>query len=275
MLTIAHLTLVDATRRRILTAALLVGLAFLAIYGTGMFFVARTMERQHATFLNRQVTLAILTVAGCYAANFLSALFALLLPVDALSGEIDSGVIQTIAAKPVSRPQIVIGKWLGLGIVVGGYALLIVGGVFLAARLMAGYVPTEVVRILLLVLLEVALLLTISIAGGTRFGTVTNGVVACGVFGLGMMGGWVEQIGTFAGIPSARNFGIAVSLITPADSLWRLGSYYLQPQIVRDLSGPSPFAAFSVPSALMVWWAAGMTVALLVWAIRQFSRRAL
>jgi Cu-processing system permease protein len=275
MLTIAHLTLVDATRRRIVAAALLVGLAFLAIYGTGIFFVARTMERQNATFLNRQVTLALLTVAGCYAANFLSALFALLLPVDALSGEIDSGVIQTIAAKPVSRAQIVIGKWLGFGVVVGGYALLITGGVFVAARLMAGYVPTEVVRILLLMLLEVALLLTISIAGGTRFGTVTNGVVACGVFGLGLMGGWVEQIGALARIESARNFGIAISLITPADSLWRLGSYYLQPQIVRDLSGPSPFAAFSVPNALMVWWAAGMTLALLALAIHQFSRRAL
>jgi Cu-processing system permease protein len=275
MLTIAHLTLVDATRRRIVLAALLMGLIFLAIYGTGMFFIARTMEQRHLPFVERQVTLALLTVAGCYAANFLSALFALLLPVDALSGEIDSGVIQTIAAKPVSRAEIVVGKWLGFGAVVAGYALMITGGVFLMARLMAGYVPAEVVRILLLLLLEVGLLLTVSIAGGTRLSTVTNGVVAIGVFGLGFMGGWVEQIGTLAGIQPARNVGVAVSLLSPADALWRLGSYYLQPQIVRDVAGESPFAAASVPNALMVWWAAGMTVALLALAIRQFSRRAL
>jgi hypothetical protein len=38
-------------------------------------------------------------------------------------------------------------------------------------------------------------MLTISIAGGTRFSTVTNGMVALGVFGLGFLGGLVEQFG--------------------------------------------------------------------------------
>ncbi|MCQ3971583.1 ABC transporter permease subunit, partial [Klebsiella pneumoniae] len=48
-----------------------------------------------------------------FAANFLSVVLAVVLPVDTLSGEIDSGVIQTIAAKPVPRAEIVVGKWAG------------------------------------------------------------------------------------------------------------------------------------------------------------------
>jgi hypothetical protein len=129
--------------------------------------------------------------------------------------------------------------------------------------------------VLLLVLAEVTLLLTVSIAGGTRLSTVTNGVVAVGFFGIGFMAGWVENIGAIAGLHTARNVGIAVSLVSPADSLWRLGAYYLQPQMIRDLAGASPFFTASVPSALMVWWALGMTVLVLAWAVRSFARRPL
>jgi ABC-type transport system involved in multi-copper enzyme maturation permease subunit len=275
VLTIAHLTLVEARRRKIVTAALICGAAFLAVFSTGMFFVSQNLTAKHAAFLQRQLVLGLLSVAGCYAANFLSALFALLLPVDALSGEIDSGVVQTIASKPIRRADIVIGKWLGFGVLVVGYAVGLLGGVFLMSRVMSGYVPAELPRVLLLVVAEVSLLLTVSIAGGTRFSTVTNGVVAVGFFGIGFMAGWVENVGAIAGLHSARNIGIAVSLVSPADAMWRLGMYHLQPQTVRDLAGPSPFGTASVPTSLMVWWALGLTAALLAWAVRSFSRRPL
>jgi hypothetical protein len=53
----------------------------------------------------------------------------------------------------------------------------------------------------------------VSIAGGTRLSTVANGVLALGFYGLLLIGGWVVQIGGFAGIQSARNIGVAVSLV--------------------------------------------------------------
>jgi Cu-processing system permease protein len=273
--TIAHLTLVEARRRRIVTAAVVCGTVFLTVFGTGLFFIARSADQAHSTFLQRQVTLSLLTVAGAYATNFLTALFALLLPVDALSGEIDSGIVQTIASKPIRRGDVVIGKWLGFGVVIVIYAICMLGGVFLVARATSGYVPPNIGRAMLLTVLEVMLLLTVSIAGGTRLSTVTNGVVAVGFFGVGFIGGWIEQIGTLGGFLAARNIGIAVSLLSPADALWRLSSSFLQPRVVRDIGGPSPFASASVPSALMVWWAIGMTAVILVWGIRQFSRRPL
>jgi len=275
MWTIAHLTLVDARRKRIVAAAALCGAGYLLLYGTAMLLAARTMDQSHTSLLQRQLNLAAFTIAGCYAANILASLFAVLLPVDALSGEIDSGVMQTIASKPLRRSDIVLGKWLGHGIIVIGYTLAILAGVFLSARLLGGYVPVDIVRIVLLMLLEVVVLLTVSIAGGTRLSTVTNGVVACGYFGLAFIGGVIEQIGTVSGIQSARNLAVAASLISPSDALWRLGAYYLAPGSVRDLLAAAPFGAASVPNALMVWWAAGLTLVLLAWAVRQFSRRAL
>jgi len=275
MLTIIHLTLVEARRKRIVAAAAVCGAGYLLLYGAAMLLAARTMDQSHTPLLARQVNLAAFTLMGCYAANVLASLFAVLLPVDALSGEIDSGVMQTIASKPIRRRDIVIGKWLGYGAIVAVYTLAILAGVFLSARLLGGYVPRDIVRIVLLMLPEVAVLLSVSIAGGTIFSTVTNGVVACGYFGLAFIGGLIEQIGTVAGIQSARDLAVFASLISPADALWRLGAYYVAPASVRDLLAVAPFGATSVPTRWMVWWAAGLALLMLAGGVRQFSRRAL
>src|SRR5262245_38332218 len=124
-LTIAHLTLVDARRRRIVTAALLCAGAFLVVFTTALFFVRQDVGARGVTFIERQAVFMSLALAGLYATNFLSVLFAVLLPVDALSGEIDSGVMQTIAVKPVNRSDILIGKWLGHGLIAITYLLIL------------------------------------------------------------------------------------------------------------------------------------------------------
>ena len=61
---------------------------------------------------------------------------AVLLPVDTLSGEIASGVVQTLASKPVRRSTIVLGKWIAFSLVVVGYLAVVAGGVLLIARVL-------------------------------------------------------------------------------------------------------------------------------------------
>ena len=123
--------------------------------------------------------------------------------------------------------------------------------------------------------LELLVMLSVSIAGGTRFGTVTNGIATLGFYGVAFIGGWVEQFGALAGLQSARTLGIGVSLISPPDTLWRLAAYYLQPDIVRTLGNGGPFSAASVPSALMVWWAIGFTMVTVAVAVYSFRGRQL
>jgi len=274
-LTIAHLTLAEARRRRIVTAALLCAAAFLAVFSAAVFFAYADMKtRANQSFVERQAILTLLTLVGLYAANFLSVLFAVLLPIDALSGEIDSGVIQTIACKPVHRAAILAGKWLGHSVIALGYLTALAAGVLMSLRLLAGFAPLHLGQALPLMALEVVLLVTVSIAGGTRLSTVTNGVLALGFYGVAFIGGWVEQVGVLADIESARMIGIATSLISPPDALWRLAAHYLQPAIVREI-GPNALFSASVPTPLMVWWAAGFIVLTFAYAARSFARRPL
>ena len=102
VLTILHLTLHEAARRRILTATLIGAAAFLLLFGVGFHFMARHVHSEVGlSVLRQRLLLNFLTLAGLYATHFLTVMTAVLLPVDTLSGEIATGVVQTVASKPV------------------------------------------------------------------------------------------------------------------------------------------------------------------------------
>jgi Cu-processing system permease protein len=274
VITVAHLTLVEARRRRIVLAGAVCALAFLAVFSVAVVFAHRELAADaRVSFIERQGTLTMIMLVGFMAANFLSVMFAILLPVDTLSGEIDSGVAQTLASKPIDRAQIVLGKWAGHLLLALAYLLLVSAGILLAMRSVAGFVPAGLWRALPLLMLEITLSLTVAVAGGARLSTVTNAITAVGFYGVAFIGGFVEQIGAFGGIAALRTIGVVVSLISPADSMWRLAAHYLTPEIMRGSGGLA--LGGSVPTPLMVWWAAGFTVLTLLYAVRAFRRRAL
>ena len=273
VITIAHLTLVEARRRRIMLAGALCALAFLLVFSVAVFFAHREMSADHVSFVERQGTLTAIKLVGFMAANFLSVIFAILLPVDTLSGEIDSGVVQTIASKPIDRAQIVLGKWAGHLLLALAYLLMLSTGILVVIGIVGGLPATGAASALPLLMLEITLSLTIAVAGGARFSTVTNAITAVGFYGVAFIGGFVEQIGGMTGITSMRTIGIVVSLVSPADSMWRLAAHHMEPEIARS-TGMLALGA-SVPSPLMVWWAVGFTVLALLYAIRTFRRRAL
>jgi len=276
LLTIAHLTLHEAVRKRILLATSLCGLAFLVLYAIGYHFIARNMAEASGGFASaqRQLGLSAFTLAGLYAVNFLTIMSAVLLPVDTLSGEIASGVVQTLASKPIRRSDIVLGKWLAYSGVVVLYVFVLAGGVLAVARVIGHYTPPRIHLGLPLMALEGVLLVTLSIWGGVRFSTVTTGVVAFGLYGLAFIGSWVEQIGAMTHSDAAQNVGTVASLIMPTECLWQLAAHHMQPALLLQLH-VTPFSPATTPSALMVCWAVGWGLTALLLALRTFARRPL
>ena len=274
IVTIAQLTLAEAARRRILLAALICGLGFLALYATGVFFINRAFEKENASLLERRMFITMLSLAGLYAVNFLTVMTSVLLPVDTLSGEISSGVMQTLASKPVRRVEIVLGKWLAHVMLVAAYLTLLAGGVLAIVRVIAHVTPPRIQIGLPLMLLEATVLVTLSIAGGSKFSTVTNGVFVFGLYGLAFIGSWVEQIGTMARNETARYVGTVASLIMPTESMWQLAGHHMSPAILRDLAA-TPFSPASVPSPAMVVYAASYAVVALMLGVYAFRKRGL
>ena len=279
-LLIARLTWLETRRRKIALAALICGLLFLAVFGAAMYFGFRLARAggplgdSPVDVVGMRVAATILTVAGLYVVNFLVNAVAILLPIDSLSGEIGSGVIQTLASKPVDRAAIVVGKWFAYLLMTAGYLALMGGGVVLIMRLFADYTAPAVLAPMGLMLLGAATMLSITIAGGVRLSTITNGIVAFGFYGVAFIAGWIEQILSMFGNSTARHVGTVVSLVSPSDSMWRRAAYELQPLAAAALRN-GPFAVVSVPSAVMIVWAAMFSVAVLWFAVWQFRRRPL
>lgn len=276
LITMTHLTLLEALRKRILLATAICGGAFLLLYAIGLHFIARHMAEQGGAKANlaQQVGLTVFTLAGLYAVNFLTLMTAVLLPIDTLSGDITSGIAQTIATKPIRRSDIVLGKWLAYTLVVFAYVGTLAAGVLLIARWIGHYTPPDIHIGVPLMMFEGMLLVTLSICGGTRLSTVTNGVVAFGLYGIAFLGGWVEQIGGWTGNEAAQNVGTIASLIMPTESMWQLAAHHMQPAYLAQLHS-SPFSSAITPSPAMVLWAAGWGVTALVVALRSFQKRPL
>jgi ABC-type transport system involved in multi-copper enzyme maturation permease subunit len=275
LFTIAHLTFLEARRRRIVLAALVCAAGFLLVFAVAVYFIHRNpLSAGPRPALQLGIQRQVLTLAGLYVVNFLVVAMSVMLPVDTLSGEIASGVIQTLASKPIGRAEIVLGKWLVYWLLIAAYIALLVLGVVLVMRLITGFTQHHLPEALGLMLLEATVLLTVTIAGGVRFSTVTNGIVAFAFYALAFIGGWIETVGVMVGNTSARYIGTAISLVSPTDALWRLAMHLLQPPVMSQVQ-LTPFSPASVPSAAMVWWSLAFVIGVLALAIRGFQKRAL
>lgn len=272
--TIARLTFKEAVRRKIVLGALLLGLVFLGVYGAGLYFVNEDMMHASrppsATIRNQMHN--FLTLSGLYVVNFLFVAMSVLTSADTVAGEIESGTIHAVAAKPIRRWEILLGKWLGFVAMLTFYLLLMAGGVLLLVWTLVGYRPPNVERGLILLWLNGILMLNLSLLGGTRLSTLANGVLVFAAYGVAFVGGWIEQIGSFLDSQAAINVGIVSSLLIPSEALWKRAAYEMRSLLV-DIAGFSPFTSSSVPSPLMMVYAVAYTLIALLLALWCFERR--
>ena len=269
--TITWLTFHEARRRKMVLAALAMGGLFLLLYGLGVWLIDRNLKQSPMSAVQLRFTYSLLQTAGLYVIHFLTVMLAIFASVDTIAGEIASHTIQALVTKPVRRWQIVLGKWLGYAAMLLLYLGLLGGGIFLVMYLLVGYTPPNPLAGLLLLMLEALVLLSLSLLGGTRFSTLTNGVVLFMLYGVAFIGAWVEQIGALLQSHAAVNVGIVTSLLMPVEALWRRASYLMQPPILSIV--PSPFSGTSPPSQAMVIYAALYAGAALALAMRAFSTR--
>ncbi len=271
---IARLTIREAQRRRLLWVALIMGAAFLLVFAIGFHFIQLDLERFPQGGEQPSFVSALLLTAGLYAVNLLVNVVAVLVSVTTVSGEIESHTIDAIVTKPIPRWQIVLGKWLAFAVLVLFYLAALAGGLMLIVYLRSGFYFDNIGRGALMMALAALLVLTVSIAGGTRLSTIANGVLTFMLFGLAFLGGLVEQVGALIRIQAAVNVGIISSLIMPSDSLWKKAVAYFQAgQASNNPFELGPFAAITEPSSFMVVYAIGYLIILLLLALRSFSRR--
>ena len=281
VLTIARLTVREASRRRLLLALLLLTVVVFATTGWGFSRLSTLSDRNGPlTALQVRLITSQLLIIVMYMLSFVLALAAVFVAAPAISGELESGIALAVLARPLRRRDYIIGKWLGLAILVAGYAVFATVGELITAGAIAGYAPPEPVQVILYLALEGLVCLTLSLALSTRLSGMVGGVIALVVFGIAWLGGIVGGMGAVFANDAITQIGTVSRIVLPTDLLWRAAVWSLEPAATRALvagAGPAavatPFFAAGPPEAAWLIWAVVWTTGMLALAIQAFERR--
>ncbi len=270
MLAITRLTFREAIRRRLVLAVGVMGVLFLTLFATGFWFMNRNAK--FGMVGERPEVMNFFLLTGLYVVNFLVVVLTVLASVDTVAGEIASGAMQTIVTKPVRREQVILGKWLGLAVMLAVFTAAMGAAMMGIVGVIGRYFPPNAFQGIGLMVLEGLVVLSLCMLGGTRLSSLANGVVVFMLWGLAFIAGWIEQIGTLTANGTLSSVGIIVSLLSPSEALWRRAAYLMQPPSVRQL-GFGPFATGAAPSGAMVGYAVLYAGVLLAAAVAVFRRR--
>lgn len=272
---ITRLTFQEAIRRKILLAALLLGIAFLVIYSLGFYFIQRDFTMNTNYHPSQRVMnegYNFMVMAGLYVVNFLCIAIGALITADSLAGEIQSGTIQATATKPIRRSDIVIGKWLGYALLLMLYLALLGGGVILSVLIIAHYQTPHWLPGLSLIYFNSLIIMTLTLAFSSTLSTLATGGAVFGAYGLAFIGGWIERIGSVLKNQTAIDLGIFSSLLLPCEALWNKAAALMTSPLI-SMSNMTPFSSASEPSALMLVYAIGYLAMMLAVSIQRFSKR--
>lgn len=260
-LTIAALTLREASRRRVLWAVAGLTLALLTLSAWG-FSKLGGIEAEGSALTSGEETLVAAQVLNLvmFGLSLIAALGTAFLAGPSLAGEIESGTALSILARPVRRWAVLLGKWLGL---VGfGAVFVAAAGLaqFLIVRGTVGYWPPEPVEALALLAAQTAVLLTLALLLATLISPMASGIVAVGLFGATWIAGVVGGVGDALGNENLGHAGRVSRMLLPTDGLWRGAMHALQ-----DPFAVAQFGSEALEGGFPFLSPAGLTLAYLAW----------
>ena len=219
VLTVAALTLREASRRRVLRSLAALTVVLLALSAWG--FSRINAEFSGLTSGEARIVASIVLNLVMFGLSLISALGTAFLAGPTLAGEVESGIALAVLARPVRRHTVLLGKWLGLVTFAGGFVAIAGLAQLLIVRVTVGYWPPHPAVGLGLLVAQAMVLLTLGLLLSTAISPMASGVVAVGLFGATWVAGVVGAAGEAFGYDSIARVGTVSRVLLPTDGLWR------------------------------------------------------
>ncbi|TMB88923.1 MAG: ABC transporter permease [Chloroflexi bacterium] len=280
VLVIARLTVQEASRRRLLIALVILTLLVVGFSAWGFNKIATVTTENGLPLPPAQVKVITsqLLIVVTFMYSGVLALSAAVVAGPLISSEVESGLLLSMLARPMRRSEVVIGKWLGLAVLIAIYAA---GSAFLeiaAVDWATGYVPPHPIELVLFVGTEGLVLLSLGLLLSTRLSGITGGVIALVAWLMAWIAGVVGDIGIGLQNQAIENVGTVSHLILPTDGLWRGAVFAMEPDAVLatlraagTVGRANPFSAVDPPPIQFLMWVAAwfaVMLALSVWSFR-------
>ena len=275
---IAGFTLRESLRRRVFVVVAVLTVAFLTLFGLGVWQLYGDID-DFDTFRGIEPDIVVgATVLGLamFGTLFLGTVLAVFLTLGAVRGDADSGLLQPLLVRPVSRRNLLLGRFAAAAGVSGCY----VAAVFLAATVitwaLGGWWPDHILGPMLALAFGVAILAAVSLAGSVFLSATANGIAVFMVFGAGLVAGLLGQIGEALGSGTLDDIAKVSSWLLPFEGLYQAALSALTSDTIgftRLAIDLGPFGGAEPAGPLLWLWAVVYLGLVGMVALRGFGRR--
>lgn len=281
--TLLQASLREHTRRRTAQVAIVLGALFVLLYALGCHFVWAEVAREiqsgkggtAAAAESRQLVPATLFGLAMFGTWFLSAVAATFLSAGGIRGEAEHGVLQHVLVRPVARHTVLVARLAAAALLSVAFLVVVLACCALATRVITGWTPANFLVALLLLALGTTAITAVATAFSVRLHGAGAGIATLMLFGVGLIGGLLEQLGQGIKVASVRSGGEWLSTALPFESMYQAALH----EITSDVTGVSglvvrlgPFGGAREASAGLVLWAVAWTVAVVALAARRLRR---
>jgi ABC-type transport system involved in multi-copper enzyme maturation permease subunit len=282
--TIVRYALRESFRRRLLPVVAALTLAFLVLYALGAHFAFREVGdagRAGGVGFGEDIddrALAGATLMGLamFGTLFLGAVLTTFLTLGVIRGDAEAGLMQPIAARPISRPTLLGARCLGAALVSAVYVIVVFFLSVAITSVIGDWAPDRPVQAALLLAAAVVVITCLSALASAFVSSTAQGVTVLMLFGAGLTAGLLGQIGDALGSDGLVDISEFASRALPFEALYQDALYAL----TADVSGTTGFllslgpfgGAVNGGVGLLLWstiYCAGV-LAIAAWV---FSRR--
>lgn len=285
MMHIAKATLKEATKKKILILIGIITLLYLALLVTVMYFVSREAgngyrggEKEAFDYL-MEISVQITSIIGFYFSAMLVAFMTILLSTGAVSAEIESGVLQGIIAKPITRRDYYVGKYLGYAAIVIAFSTFLYASILVISILfdmpfmeLANF--ASIIGGWLQFVLEPLAILAVSLLLGISLKSIAGAILVGGIFVFSMIGGFLGQIGGITENATLKIIGTASVFAAPFDALYkRMTEVFFAPTDTIDVLTMIGDVSGSAQGPWVSWYALAYIAMMLALGIWRFSKK--
>jgi Cu-processing system permease protein len=276
---VAGFALRESLRRRVFLVIALLTVAFLALYGLGVWQASRTLDdglSEASGVQTRTVAAATMLGLAMFATLFLGAVLSVFLTLGAVRGDAERGLLAPLLVRPLSRRALLLGRYGAAASVCAGYVALLFLAVAAITWAFLGWWPDRTLEPALELAGGVAVLCALSLAGSVVLSSTANGIAVFMLFGAGLTGGLLGQIAQVIGSGTLEDVATATSWVLPFEALYQDALAAITAETVGFTRLVVELGPFGGARALGPWlwpWAVAYLAGLGGLAVRAFARR--
>lgn len=269
----------ECVRRKVFLVVPIVTAIFFGLYALGNHYAFRLIDsgRPPPGALDaRAFAGASLLGLSMFMTLFLGAVLAALLTLGTVRGDAEQGLLQPVVVRPLGRSAIVIGRFVGAASIAGLYVFVLYVGSVAITRLYGGWSPESIVVPGLHLVAAAAVVTALSLLGATLLATIANGIAVFMLYGTGLLGGFLGQLGPLLGSARLEDLGTWISWALPFEALYQAALASLTDTtsgLTRVVVQLGPLGGARSGGTKLWMWAIAYGAACLVVSVRVFSRR--